>query len=74
MLTKQPSSYAPACALNLLMSSSGVFPEGVCSRICAHFAATKESLDSQGLAQLMTDNFVRFHGIPAEVMSDRAYE
>ena len=36
-----------------------------------HFAATKDSVDSQGLAQLMIDDVVRFHGVPAEMVSDR---
>ena len=36
-----------------------------------HFAPTKNSLDSQGLAQLMIDTVVRLHGVPAVIVSDR---
>ena len=36
-----------------------------------HLAATRDTVNSQGLARLMIDNVVRLHGVPAEVISDR---
>ena len=35
-----------------------------------HVAPTKNSVDSQGLAELMIDNAVKYHGVPADIVSD----